>query len=62
MRKSSKKKLQLHRESLRGLDLQVSRGGVTQVDCSFRVTCTAAVNCVSGGVTDCTQVVTTCTG
>jgi hypothetical protein len=45
MRKRSKKRLQLHRESLHALDLQASRGGVTQVDCTFVRTCTAATNC-----------------
>ncbi len=67
MRKRDRKKLALHRESLRGLDLAAVAGGVTQqVDCSFVVTCTqaatctGAANCATAGV-DCSFVVTGCT-
>jgi hypothetical protein len=65
MRKKERKKLELHRESLRGLDLTMVGGAaVTQVDCSFVITCTQAVTCTGGaacsGNPDCTFVHTGC--
>lgn len=59
MRKKERKKLELHRESLRGLDLMAAGGAaVTQVDCSFVITCTQAATC--SGNPDCTFVHTGC--
>jgi len=64
MRKNSSKKLRLNRESLRGLDLQSTHGGVTQVDCTIATNCslggncTVATNCTAG--VDCSFVHTAC--
>jgi hypothetical protein len=65
MRKKERRKLELHRESLRGLDLGAARGAaVTQVDCSFVITCTQAATCSAAaacsGNPDCTFVHTGC--
>lgn len=61
MRKTSKRKLTLHRESLHGLELRSGRGGVTNVDCTFRIGCSVNPPCTVSGNPDCTQVITTCT-
>ena len=58
--KKSIKKLQLHRESLRHLNLQTATGGATQavtcqVDCSFVVT-----GCNNTHQVDCSFIVTGC--
>lgn len=58
MQKKNRKRLQLNRESIRGLDLTSVAGGLTQaVDCTFVVNCTAACTIA----TVCTQVGNGCT-
>jgi hypothetical protein len=64
MQKKNRKKLQLHRESLRGLDLGPIAGGASgNPDCTFVIGCTGGcsvatvctVRCTEA--TDCTLVV-----
>jgi hypothetical protein len=58
MQKKNRRKLQLHRESIRGLDLGSVAGGATGTVCSVATVCTGNVRCT---VLNCSLVVTGCT-
>jgi hypothetical protein len=67
MQKKNRRKLQLHRESIRGLDLGAVAGAASgNPDCTFVVGCTGSLATVCTGnvrctAVDCSFVATGCT-